>query len=171
MNMPRKQIGKLAFLAAVIIGGLGATPAEDPALERTRKQIRMLDDIYKGGVVLITTHYVNEKSDLPAGTAFKKLFAAAKEKGWHEVRLLDATGQPYNDENAAQDDFEREAIKKLTQGNAWHEERITRDGKPFLRVATPIPVVMEKCIMCHDNYKDVAQGQAVGALGYIVPIE
>lgn len=156
---------------AVIIGCLGAVPVEDAALERTRRQVRMLDDIYKGGVVLITTHYVNDKDDLPAGTAFKKLFAAAKEKGWHEVRLLDATGQPYNSENAPQDEFEKEAIKKLTEGNAWHEREISRDGKKFLRVATPIPVVMKKCIMCHENYEGVAEGKAVGALGYIIPIE
>jgi hypothetical protein len=25
--------------------------------------------------------------------------------------------------------------------------------------------------LCHDNYKDVPAGQAIGALGYTVPIE
>lgn len=41
---------------------------EDPAVERTRRQVRMLDDVYKTAVVLITKHYVKEDSDLPAGT-------------------------------------------------------------------------------------------------------
>ena len=102
-----------AVLLAAVVAGTNSNaddkPAKDPALERTRKQVRMLDDIYKGGVVLITENYVNEESDLPAGTAFKKLFEAAKQKGWHEVRLLDATGEPYNDENAPRDEFEQQA--------------------------------------------------------------
>jgi hypothetical protein len=36
---------------------------------------------------------------------------------------------------------------------------------------TPIPVVMDKCVMCHDNYKNVKKGAPVGALTYAVPIE
>ena len=68
---------------------------KDAALERTRKTVRMLDDIYKTTVVLITEHYVNDEDDLPAGTAAIALFDAIKKKGWHEVRLLDAKpGEP-----------------------------------------------------------------------------
>ena len=52
--------------------------SDDAALERTRKQVRMLDDIYKTSIVLITENYVNDKDDLAAGVAFKKLFAAVK---------------------------------------------------------------------------------------------
>ena len=40
---------------------------KDAALERTRKTVRMLDDVYKTAVVLITEHYVNDTDDLPAG--------------------------------------------------------------------------------------------------------
>jgi len=159
------------LLVTITVGSLGAAPAKDAALERTRREVRMLDDIYKGGVVLITTHYVDDKQDLPAGTAFKKLFAAAKEKGWHEVRLLDATGAPYNSENAPQDDFEREAVKALAEGESWQEKEIQRDGKRYLRVATPVPVVMKKCVMCHENYQNVPAGKAVGALGYTIPVQ
>ena len=49
-------------------------------------------------------------SDLPAGTAAIALFDAMKKKGWHEVRLLDATGQPIEEKNAPQDAFEIEAV-------------------------------------------------------------
>ena len=143
----------------------------DAALERTRKQVRMLDDIYKGGIVLITTHYVEEDSDLAAGTAFKKLFAIAKEKGWHEVRLLDATGEPYNDENSPADEFEKRAISFLKKGKPYFDEVVQQDGERYLRAVTPIPVVMDKCLMCHDNYADVEEGEPIGALGYTIPIE
>ena len=131
----------------------------------------MLDDIYKGGIVLITTHYVTGSEDLPAGTAFKKLFESAKQKGWHEVRLLDATGDPTNDENSPADEFEKKAVAKIASGEAWYEEIVEKEGKRYLRAATPIPVVMEKCTMCHSNYEDVKAGQAIGALGYTIPIE
>ena len=148
-----------------------AKTTKDAALERTRKMVRMLDDIYKGGIVLITTHYVHEDSDLPAGKAFKMLFASAKEKGWHDVRLLDATGQPYNDENAPKDDFEKAAVKQLKDGKPYYEQVIRKDGKRYLRAVTPVPVVMKKCVMCHDNYEEVPAGKPIGALGYTVPIE
>jgi hypothetical protein len=54
----------------------GAEPATDPALQRTRREVRMLDDVYKTAIVLITKHYVEENSDLAAGQAFKALFGA-----------------------------------------------------------------------------------------------
>lgn len=146
-------------------------PANDSAVERTRKQVRMLDDIYKGGIVLITEHYVDDDSDLAAGEAFKKLFAIAKKKGWHEVRLLDATGDPYNDENSPKKGFEQRAIRKLLDGKSYYDEIIKRDGKRYLQAATPVPVVMKKCVMCHEQYADVPKGRAVGALGYIIPVE
>jgi hypothetical protein len=144
---------------------------KDPAVERARKQVEMLDGIYKNAIVLVTEHYVTEESDLPAGTAFKKLFEITKAKGWCETRLLDATGEPYNDENVANDAFEKKAIKQLVGGKAYYDEVIEKDGKRYLRAATAVPVVMKKCVMCHDNYADVPKGKAIGALGYIVPIE
>lgn len=157
--------------ASEVPGSAQQASAGNEALERTRKQVRMLDDIYKGGIVLITTHYVTEESDMPAGTAFKALFQAAKKKGWHEVRLLDATGTPYNEDNTAKTEFEKSAVKSLKAGKTWYEEIETVDGKRYLHAATPIPVVMDKCVMCHDNYADAKKGQAIGALGYRIPIE
>ena len=39
----------------------------DPvALERTRESIKMLDDLYKNAVVLITKTYVEQQADTPA---------------------------------------------------------------------------------------------------------
>lgn len=148
-----------------------ATPAKaDPAVERARREVRMLDDIYKTAIVLITTHYVEDDSDLPAGSAFKALFDAVKEKGWHEVRLLDATGEPYEPDNSPKAGFEKKAIGELLKGKAVYDEVVTEDGKRFLKSATAIPVVMDKCIMCHENYRSASKGQAIGALGYKVPI-
>ena len=45
------------------------------------------------------------------------------------------------------------------------------DGKPQLRAMTAIPVVMEKCVMCHAHYKSVKKGAAIGALTYTLPIK
>jgi hypothetical protein len=41
-------------------------------------------------------------------------------------------------------------------------------GKRYLRVATGIPVVREKCVFCHANYK--GNKGNVGALSYTVPV-
>lgn len=178
MKIPRHQQIMLAIAIGVgMIAILIAPDArarerkQDPAVERARKQVRMLDDLYKTAVVLITTHYVEEDTDLAAGDAFQALFKAMKDKGWHEVRLLDATGEPYDEDNAPKDEFEKQAVMKLKTGEAYVDEVITRDGKPYLRAATAVPVVLEKCVMCHSHYADVPEGQAIGALGYTVPIE
>ena len=145
--------------------------AKDPAVERTRKTVRMLDDIYKTAVVLITEHYVNDEDDLPAGRAAIVLFDAIKKKGWHEVRLLDATGVPYDEKNVAKDDFDREAIKQLKAGKSFVDSVVKKNGKRYLRAATPIPVVMKKCVMCHENYAKAKKGEPIGLLSYTLPIE
>lgn len=139
------------------------------AVARTRKQILMLDDLYKTAVVLITEHYVNDPSTLSAATASKALFAAMKEKGWHDARLIGFTDALTNpDENAPQDDFERNAKTNILQGATSHERVVTKGGKDYLRMATAVPVVMEKCVMCHANFK--GKKGAIGAIGYTVPL-
>jgi hypothetical protein len=144
---------------------------EDPAVERTRKTVRMLDDLYKTVVVLITTHYVNDTKDLSAGSAAVALFDAMKKKGWHEVRILDATGEPYNEANVPRNEFEREALRRLKSGESWYDEVGQLDGKRILRAATPIPVVLRKCAMCHPHYKDAKPGEAIGLLSYTIRVE
>jgi len=160
-------IGVIAVLPAASGADKAAADEENRELERARREVKLLDDIYKTAIVLITKHYVEEDSDLPAGEAFKVLFAGMKEKGWHEVRLIDATGQPVNDANIPHDAFEKNAIKALLAGKPYYEEQAEKDGKHFLRAATPLPIVMEKCAMCHDNYKNQ---KVIGALGYTLPL-
>ena len=158
--------------ALTVSYGQGDKPKKkDRALERTRKQVRMLDDVYKSAVVLITTHYVNDEDDLPAGSAAIALFEAVKKKGWHEVRLLDASGEPIEEKNTAKDEFEKKAIAKLKAGESYYDEVVRKDGKRYLRAATPIPVVLEKCTMCHENYKKAKKGEPIGSLAYTIPIE
>lgn len=169
----------LAAVATALFGGLAALESntaqekktDDPALNRTRKQVQVLDDVYKTAIVLITDNYVTEASDLAAGAAFQKLFDAMKQKGHHEVRLLDATGDPYDPANKPNDDFEKAAIKALKEGKPYYEQVVQKDGKRLLRAATPIPVVLEKCTICHPAYEKAKQGEAIGALGYTIAIE
>ena len=142
---------------------------EDPAIIRTRKQVKMLDDLYKTVVVLVTEHYVTDPSILSAASAAKALFAAMKKNGHHDVRLLGFTDVLFNaKENLPKDAFEKSAKKHLLAGKSSHEAVVTKNGKRFLRVATSVPVVMEKCVMCHANYKGV-EGP-IGSLSYTVPM-
>jgi hypothetical protein len=165
----------LAGVAAAVI----APPAHsgdqnkpDPAaLERSRKTVRMLDDVYKSAIVLITDKYVKDKRDYPAGRAAIKWFADISRKGSHEVRLIDATGEPYGQANVANDDFDREGVKQLKAGKDYYDQLIVKEGKPYLRAITPVPVVMQKCTMCHEHYQNVKKGAPVGALTYTIPIE
>ena len=148
-----------------------AAETDKRAVERARKTVKMLDNIYKQTIVLITDKYVHDVDDFPAGSAAVALFASISKSGSHQVRLIDATGNPYEEANVAKDAFEREAIKKLKAGAALHEDVVSVDGKPQLRSVTPVPVVMEKCIMCHEHYADAKKNEPIGAISYIVPIE
>jgi hypothetical protein len=146
--------------------------AEDPAaVARARKTVRMLDDVYKTAIVLITDKYVYSKKDYPAGRAAVNWFKAITKNGSHEIRLIDASGEPYSEHNVAKDDFDKEGIRQMKLGKDFYEQVVHKDGKAYLRAMTPVPVVMEKCIMCHANYKSAKKGEAIGALTYMVPIE
>ena len=165
-------LGAVVLLAGVSLlpGQIAKKIGDDPAVERTRKQTKMLDDLYKTAIVLITQHYV--KGEEPAAAvAGKLLWKEMKAKGHHEVRLLDATGDPIEPSNVATDDFEKKAIQDILGGKASVDQVVEKEGKRFLRTATMVPVVMEKCTSCHPHYKDVPKGKAIGALAYTVPIE
>ena len=44
-------------------------------------------------------------------------------------------------------------------------------GQVDLQMATPIPVVMKKCTLCHPAYEKAKAGEPIGALGYTIPVE
>ena len=164
-------VAGLLLAGTVTIVGISSSAAEtakDAAVERTRQEIKMLDDLYKNALVLINEHYVNKPSDFPAATATKALFAAMEKGGWHEVRLLGLTDVIGDPDDAPKDAFEQAAAKKLVAGQTPDEEVVEKGGKRYLRVATGIPVVAEKCIMCHENFK--GNKGNIGALSYTVPV-
>jgi len=166
-------IGTGLLARAAEEGAAPSAPAEPSAaaLERTRKSVRMLDDVYKSVIVLITDKYVQDEDDFPAGRAEVHLFGEITKKGWHEVRLIDATGEPYEPANVARDDFEKRAVEELKSGKDYVEKVVSSDGKPYLRAVTPVPVVMQKCIMCHAHYADGEKGKPSGAITYKLLID
>jgi hypothetical protein len=167
-------IGVILAAAGLAVSGAGERASDKPstaAVERTRNTVRMLDDVYKSAIVLITDKYVHDTDDFAAGAAAVQWFDGITKKGWHEVRLLDATGEPYDDGNVARDDFEREAIRQIRSGRPWHEQVVEKDGQPHLRAVTPVPVVLEKCIMCHPHYADAKKGEAIGVISYTIKID
>lgn len=161
-----------------LAGGLYAFAADekaklpDPkALERAQQTVRMLDDVYKTAIVLMTDKYVNKESDFSAASAAVALFEAMNKKGWHDVQLVDLTGEPYNEKNVPSDDFEKAAAKQLKAGKDYFEAVEQKNGAPYLRAVTAVPVVMEKCKMCHPHYKDAKKGEAIGMLSYTLKIQ
>ena len=181
--------GTLAIAGIAVWAAEKASRSKDAAVERTRQEVKMLDDLYKTVVVLFTEHlftvcppttierksssvdkacYVKDPKTLPAASASKALFAEMKKKGWHEVRLLGLTDKLFNPDNKPSDAFEKAAAKKLLAGKEGHEEVVEKGGKRYLRVATGIPVVMEQCLMCHPTWK--GNKGNIGALSYTVPV-
>lgn len=141
------------------------------SIERGRRTVKMLDEIYKTAVVLITDKYVHDEDDFPAGSAAVALFAQVTKGGSHAVRLIDATGEPYEEKNVARDGFEKSGIRSLKEGAATVEQVVEGEDGWNLRVLTAVPVVMKKCVMCHPHYADVKKGEAIGAISYTIPLD
>ncbi len=144
---------------------------DEASVKRARKTVRMLDDVYKTAIVLITDKYVKTKKDYPAGRAAVVWLNEIGKKGWPRARLIDVSGEPYSEKNVAEDDFEKEGVKRLKGGKDYYEKVVSKDGKSYLRAMTAIPVVSKRCVMCHENYKKAKKGEAIGALSYTVPLE
>ena len=157
-------VGLLLLGTALLAGG----PEDDPALERTREQVKMLDDLYKNAVVSITTRYVGAQDKQPAIMVAQDVFGAMRKQGWHSAKLVDATGEPLNDANAPQTDFEKEAAREINAGKPYFD-RVVGEGKDRrLLAATVVPVVMQKCADCHTHKK---VGEVLGFIRYDVPIK
>ena len=142
---------------------------EDPQVTRTRQHVEMLDVLYKTAIVLITDKYVTDPSKFSGASAAKVLFDTMNEHGYHEVRLVGLTDTLINPAlNRPKDAFEEQAKEQLLGGESTHEEVVTVEGKRYLRKATAVPVVLERCVMCHANFKD--NDGVIGTLVYTVPL-
>ncbi len=172
----RAGLACVLSLAALLVGAylardVQAEPAtqsqSDPALERTREQVKMLDDLYKTAVVGIQVTYGEKQSAKPAAVVAGMVFDAMKKKGWHNARLVDASGDPKNDANIAKTDFEKKAVKAMQAGKTTFEEVAEVDGKPVLRTATIVPAVLKACAKCHG----VKENDLLGTIVYELPIK
>jgi hypothetical protein len=152
---------------------LPLAPAQDKkgpdkvALERTREQVKMLDTLYKTAVVSITNSYVEGQASVPAAMVAKDVFAAMHKNGYHNARLIDATGKPRNKANVAKTDFEKKAVEQMKEGKAYYEEVAEVNGKHVLRAATVVPVVLKQCATCHGK----KEGALLGAIVYELPVK
>jgi hypothetical protein len=151
----------------VPVSGAGKATPDKEAVERARLTVLMLDDLYKGYVVHITDTYVRASEIKPAASVTKKVFKHMESKGWHTGRLVDATGEPLNRANLPNTDFEKRAVEKMKQGKDYFDEVGEKEGKPVLRAATRVPVVMKACITCHPGKKE---GDLLGTIVYEVPL-
>ena len=173
MNSSPLRRGLLTVLAVGLLyagtGRTGEKPAPDKAaVERARTTVKMLDDVYKGFIVTITETYVKAREKTPAARVAKKVFKYMETKDWHTGRLVDASGAPVNPANEAKTPFEKLAVEKMKAGAAYYEEVGTnKKGRPVLRAATRVPVVMKACIDCHEGKKE---GDLLGTIVYEVPI-
>lgn len=171
----RRRWALLALSAslAAILAAAAPAPAtapddgDDPALERARQQIKMLDDLYKTAVVSVTKRYVGEQDEQPAIMVAQDVFGAMNDKGWHSAKLVDATGEPLNPDNAPQTDFEKDAARAINAGQPYFERVAGQGDDRRLLAATLVPVVMKKCADCHGR----KVGEVLGFIRYDVPIK
>jgi uncharacterized protein DUF3365 len=159
-----------ALLAGLCINVSAAEPAAPAKLTipQARREVRLLDDVYKTSIVLINNTYVTDAASTPAASVAREIFAAMKKNGWHEARLIDGTGKPINPENAPANEFEKQAMAKILKGEKYVDAVVDEGGSRYLRAATVVPVVNAKCIICHPGNK---VGDVLGAISYKLPVE
>ena len=159
MDVPKKPLQVMDELYKAV---------KNQELEYARKTVRMLDDVYKTYIVLITEEYVDDPSVLPAATLSKRVFKSMNKKGWHKARLLDATGTPFNPDNNPVDAFERDAINEMISGKTYFEKIEKIEGKDHLRAVTSVHAVVKGCISCHPSSKF---GDLLGGIAYNIALE
>lgn len=167
------RIRSLAAVAATLVVSavalaLNSAPAQDqaadPALERTREQVKMLDDLYKNAVVAITQVYDDGP---PAIRVAQRVFGAMDKAGHHSARLVDVTGSPLNEANEPKSDFERRAADAIRAGKPYYEEVSGMGAGRRLQVATVVPAVLPRCASCHG----VKENDLLGFIRYDLPVK
>ncbi len=144
-----------------------ASSEKDRNLRSARRETKMLDTLYKTAIVSVTQTYVENDSSTAAITTFQPVLKAMKDGKWHEVRLVDGLGQPINPDNSPKDAFEKQAIKEMLAGKELIDAVEVIGGKEYLRTMTILPMALDKCVLCHDNYRGK---KIVGGVSYQVPL-
>ena len=161
-------LGCLMAAAALAAAPGPSDPADekeesDPAVARARRDVKMLDKLYKTAVVSITDKY---QKGQPAIMVAKDVFKAMENGRYHSARLVDATGSPLGEGNVPQTDFERRAAEAMRSGKTYIEEVAGRGGERRLLAATVVPAVHRRCAQCHG----VKEGELLGFIRYEIPI-
>ena len=160
-------LSALGFWHYAVGNGPQAASEKDRNLRSARRETKMLDTLYKTAIVSVTQTYVENNSSTAAITTFQPVLKAMKAGNWHEVRLVDGLGEPINPENSPKDAFEKRAIKEMLAGKEMIDSVEVIGGKEFLRTMTILPMALEKCVLCHDNYRGK---KIVGGVSYQVPL-
>jgi hypothetical protein len=154
-------LAMMAASAGPAAGADGEKP--DPALERAREQVKMLDDLYKNAVVSTTQLY----NGPPAIRMAKQVFGAMEKKGWHSARLVDASGAPMSETSLPATDFEKRAAAAMQEGKPYYEEVVGNGADRRLYAATVVPAVLKKCATCHG----AKEGDLLGFIRYDLPVK
>lgn len=140
-----------------------AGPIERVSLPEGRRQVRMMDEVYKTAVVTTHQMYVQDPGTPAAVIWAKQVINKLKGKGWPDARIFATHDRPLNPENAPVDPFERSAAAAFRSGKTSYEQ--VTPGE--LRYATDLRLLDEKCVMCHVRNKP---GDLVGGVSYRVPL-
>ena len=132
-------------------------------VKRARQTVKLLDEMYKTFIVLITDEYVKDDTMFSALTVSKKVFEKMSTKGWYKARLLDATGDPHNPENSPRTKFERDAIEAFIDGKSFYGKVEKIDGVYYYQAATSVSIIADGCTICHPHNK---HGDLLGGISY-----
>ena len=162
--------GLTAAILIATLGGAAPSPAEDgrereadPALARARREVKMLDELYKTAVVSITEKYQRGQ---PAIMVAKDIFKVMEDGRYHSAKLVDASQAPLGVDTEPATDFEKRAAEAMREGETYVEEVAGEGDDRRLLAATIVPAVHPRCAACHG----VEVGDLLGFIRYEIPI-
>ena len=142
----------------------GTSPARQPepvrvSLPEARRMVRLMDDIYRIGV--LTTHgmYVREPGVPAAITWGKQVLAQVNAQGWPQARIFAVSDRPLNPDNNPRDAFERDAIQAFKAGKS----RLEQQEAGVLHYASEIRIADKSCLTCHVRNKE---GDLLGGVSF-----
>lgn len=130
------------------------------AVQTARETTESLINALLAAVLDITSRTTAENV-VPNSQAISLLLPHARPA----YRLLDITGEPIDPRNRPRGRAEREAAERAAQGESTEILR-----RRALKTYVPLPLAVENCVACHDNYAGLELGTIVGVIAVKAPL-
>ncbi|MBA4020359.1 MAG: hypothetical protein C0483_24625 [Pirellula sp.] len=134
------------------------TKIDVPSTDPQRQSAELLHETFEATLHAVHHHYYREDEALPIpGVAMKDVFRELADRRGVGVRWLAVNGQAMNTAHLPQNEFERNAVKALSEGQETYDE--TTDG---VYQYVGMICLTNECLKCHVPNRKSTENRAAG---------